>query len=713
MIDGSDKNFVYLNRQGQWLGSQWDGLELYADGALRLRSLPLATTDSGALAARPVPDGPGGIAIAPDGTVFYTDFEDGRLLAIDSCNGKVRLCRSGLQGPRGLVYSPLRRALMVVESDGNEILLLHAETGQTVEVRGATSGLVTPWTLAEDKVGAVYVVDYGAQRVVKFGVFGDLDPSFWITLEAAHILTGPVDIAAGTDTIYIVDGPSKSIFVVAATGKPLLDDKGHPVHFGDGLLVAPMGIVADASKVYVGDNARRQILQFDVASGYSFDGVAVGYEGPVAALALDGKGNLLVHTGASLTPTSLLLAGGYATQGLFWSGPIATPLAKPYWYRLQSICDELPSGAHLRFFISTSDDPLAVPSPMQGAAMPFAGTEWAAKPEDVLDITLGDAAARYLCIGALFSGDGHATPTIRQLQVQYDQRSYIADLPAIYRKPDGCKDFLKRLLSLYQSFNHDLEGSIDSMPTLFDPKAAPAGYLSWLAGWLALTPEEDWDVATTRSNIAAAFARYAQTGTSAGLRTALKECAGVDAVIEEPITTANLWALPAPGVSGCASQTSSTGSLNWTDTENSILGYTTMLASAEAQGAVVGSTAVLDQSHLITDAEFGAPLFEDVAFRFVVLLYRGQLNDAATLPLVRSVIDEQKPAHTSYEVCVVEPGMRVGYQARLGIDTVVGGASRSLRLGESFKLGIDTGLGGPPPLRIDGQSRLGVNMLGS
>jgi hypothetical protein len=38
---------------------------------------------------------------------------------------------------------------------------------------------------------------------------------------------------------------------------------------------------------------------------------------------------------------------------------------------------------------------------------------------------------------------------------------------------------------------------------------------------------------------------------------------------------------------------------------------------------------------------------------------------------VRAVIEREKPAHTTYHLCVIEPRMRVGAQARLGIDTIV------------------------------------------
>ena len=295
------------------------------------------------------------------------------------------------------------------------------------------------------------------------------------------------------------------------------------------------------------------------------------------------------------------------------------------------------------------------------------------------------------------------------MRVEYDHETYLAALPAIYRKR-GCADFLRRFLSLVETFNEQNEYAISNLPALFDPCAAPAPYLPWLADWLAVDLEEDWSEAKVRRAIQTAFASYGLRGTPAGLRAALKEYAGVDAIIEEPLLHADLWALPAPAPTPCGTAQPG-GPVTWQDTGNSILGFTTMLAPAEAQGAVVGTTAVLDQSQLIEDTDYGAPLFADVAFQFSVLLYRGQLNCPATLPLVESVIANEKPAHTTCQVCVIDPHMRVGYQARVGIDAIVAGTPPAMRLGDTSGLGTETVLGGQPAGRIGAQSQLGLTTL--
>jgi hypothetical protein len=203
-----------------------------------------------------------------------------------------------------------------------------------------------------------------------------------------------------------------------------------------------------------------------------------------------------------------------------------------------------------------------------------------------------------------------------------------------------------------------------------------------------------------RACIATAFERYGRRGTALGIRESLLKLTGVQAVIEEPILNASLWVLPRDDncretVDDCGFQPSQ---------ESSVLGWTTMLAPAEAQGAVVGTTAILDQSHLITNEEIGWPLFEDVAHQFSVRVYRRQIDCDKTEAAVRSVLERERPAHTDYHLCVIEPRMRLGFQSTLGIDTVVAGVAPT-PLGEGDGEMI---LGGEPPGHVGRESRVGI-----
>jgi hypothetical protein len=210
-----------------------------------------------------------------------------------------------------------------------------------------------------------------------------------------------------------------------------------------------------------------------------------------------------------------------------------------------------------------------------------------------------------------------------------------------------------------------------------------------LAGWLAFDLNERWEEAQTRAYLAQAFDLYGQRGTVAGLRRALKIYAGVAAHVYEPAQQTSLWTLG----------------------ENSTLGFTTMLAPAEAQGAVLDTSATLDRSHVTRGEAFGAPLFEDLAHRFCVQVYSADLASPDALEDVRATIEREKPAHTAYHLCLIEPRMRVGVQARVGIDAIVAAGPPPAEVGLRLGGGALKRAQPAPRMRVGVQARAGIDAV--
>jgi phage tail-like protein len=739
-------NFYYLNREGRWPDFQWKGLELRHDGALQLHTLPCLDGELPTeLSTVQTPDGPAGIAVGIDGTIYFSDPAAQRVLRIDGCDGELTVvpCIGGegsaptqFHTPRGLLILKHRRSLFVADSGNHRIQIFDPASCQLLEMWGWTDAggkpmpsaepgrLDTPWTMTDDDEGNIYVVDYGNERVQKFNRVGEVVPFFWDNLQSVG-LRHPVDIAqataGNTTTLYVIaqDATAKwKVFVCDTAGRAVVDAMGHPVTFGADQMHEPMGIAAGAGAVYVGDNNRRRVLVFkqdDLKPDGSFlhAGEAVGYEGPVGALALGSHGDLLVHTGTALKPVRLAVNRGHSGRGVMWSQAIKVRDHEVQWHRLHAVMEKLADGTHLRLFVHTADDSADAPLVNPAESDPFTDQKWRPRlgsPDQISDVTdlfIGGKTGKLLWIGMLFSGDGRNTPVVSQLRLEFDHETYLNHMPAIYRGQTPCGDFLKRFLALFESLLGETEGSINQLSRLFDPAGARPEFLPWLAGWFALDLDEDWDEAQRRRLIAAAFERYSRRGTAIGLRESLRLFAGVEAIVEEPILQAAWWSLPAEQGS-CKSDGKKSNEKLWDATENSILGFTTMLAPAHPQGAVLGSTATLDQSHLITNEQFGAPLFEDVAHQFSVQVYRGQLKCPETLSEVHAVIQREKPAHTDYHLCVIEPRMRVGFQARVGIDAVVSGPPEAMRLGEVDAAGKGIVLGGEPAGRVGVESRVGI-----
>ena len=742
MPDLSDKNYFFLNREGRWPDFQWSGLELKKDGSLELCSVPvLTTTLPDAVKNAPTPDGPAGIAVDGTGTVYFSDPEGNCVRRILGCDGNIVSipCMGGAGGgptalnmPRGLFISPLRSSLFVADSGNHRIVVFDLETFQLMEIWGQSSlsgapqpgsapgQFNTPWTLSMDSSGNAYIVDYGNQRVQKFNAIGDVVPTFWNNVQASGLLHQPTDVAVweqnSTTWIFVVDASIPKIFIFDASGKPVPDSEGKPRTVSDGHLTRPMGIAVDGESLYVGDNTAQNVLRFQIGETFSYVGAAIGYQGPVAALRLDGKQNLWVHPGGALAPVKLAANQGFGTSGSLWlcrKTPVEANGRKVVWHRLQALANLSSSAptsvAHLEVFAYAACDLAQAPAVDLTAENPFADPKWQSisylPNSDITDLYIGGAKAKYLWVGAQFSGDGTASPVLRQLRAEFDYPTYDTYLPAVYRNQSDCNQFLLRLLSLLESLFGGVEGEIRSIPKLFDPQAAPQKFLAWLAGCLGLDLDDNWDEQQQRNIIAKIFALSGWRGTAKGLRQSLLLFAGVNAIVEEPILNASWWSLPSAADTCCDTCASTSPQ----DSQNSILGWTTMLAPAQPQGAVVGTSTVLDQSHLIADEDFGSPLFTDVAYQFCVELYRSQVMCPEAMPGIRAVIEQEKPAHTAYHLCIIDPSFRVGFQSRVGIDTVVAGPPRSLALGTGQALGVDSALAGPMPSLLGAESRLGVN----
>lgn len=767
-------HFLYLNRDGKWSDFARSGLELRQDGSLGLIRLPALDVDlPPELEQLDATDGPAGIAVASDGTIYYTDPARHLLHKIDPCpvpkredpgsdvrepspcsgdrplTGRILkpeqeipgspvacLGEKGSQGtqfdgPRGMLYHCIRNTLLVADSGNNRIQLFDSKSYQLRDLWGQEGGqpgnFRQPWSLAGDSLGNIYVVDYGNRRVQKFDRWGNVLPDFWAQLEATlsakgYALHQPSEVAVGRawrqEIVYVLDHALHQILVLDVNGRVLRSP------FGEDHLQAPMGLAAGDGVVYVGDNTRRKIFQFNPQG--VFHGEALRYEGQVAALALDGRGALLVLAHPDLAPLRLSAQGGYTRKGFLWGGPFSNPGPIPQeWHHVKASLQRLKADAHFQLFLYCSSTPEPDPIHSQPESPPWSGgvvvdyldclvkaepapaceRKWVRMPLDAAegviqaistrDLSLGKwEYLSYVWVGAEFSGEGPNSPVLSQIWLEFDHETYLRHLPPIYLEQDRSRRYLGRFLSLFESLYDEVENAIQDLPEHFDPQAASQDVLPWLSGWMGSELEGGWDPSKKRQAIAGAFRLHARRGTVAGLREVVRLFSGVEVRIEEPIQNTAWWSLPPAEDS----------QIGW---DHSVLGFTTTLVPAEAQGAVVGSTAILDGSHLITQEEMGAPLFIDTAHRFIVQIYRGASYSKQAVAKVAAILDREKPAHTHYHICPIQPQLRIGFQARIGIDSIVAGAQNPLALDQMDVSGEGWRLGGELPGHIGESSQLG------
>lgn len=697
---------LHLNRDGRWPGFAWRSLEAGSGGELTLASLPSFSGDRPAmeaLAARPAPDGPVGLTVAADGTVFWTDA--GRVFSRDPCDGHEGPApldpAASLTEPRALAVHPDREALIIADAGAHHLLLLALDTFQLVDVWGGPGSepgrFDRPVGLAVDGDGAVYVADAGNRRLEKLDRLGAPSPAFEIAVAAAAPdLQRPEAVAWDDDRVWVLDPLAAALFSFRADGSG--------AERIDLALAAPAGIAVMAGALYVGDNDHRRLLRLDPADGDAL-GEARGFEGPVAALAARGE-DLWLHPGAG-APVRLARRGAAVRQGVLWGGPVELGREPHAWQRLHVVGER--GEGRVVFFVHAGPSP--GPPPPAGGALGdllggFSPSAWRAVGEGDPDVRVGETS-EYLWIGALLSGDGVTGPRVEQLRLSFDEAGYAEHLPAIYRvpgkaspdAPESSRETLERFLALFESFFDDAEEAIGTLRRYFDPESVPAPWLDWLASWLALPPEEALPEETKRRLLAEAFEALGWRGTARGLARALSDRLGVHASVEEPHAQTDWWVLPEEAQAADATGGGAPC--------RSRLGLTTRLAPAAPEGAVMDTTAILDRSHLVEDEDMGEPLFTRTAYQFSVFLPRSQASSPATLERVRELIEREKPAHTEYRICLVDPGIRIGYQALLGIDTLLGAAPASpTRLGEPAAAGVL--LGGEAAGRI-GSSRVGTS----
>lgn len=360
----------------------------------------------------------------------------------------------------------------------------------------------------------------------------------------------------------------------------------------------------------------------------------------------------------------------FVREGIFLAGPFESRdgTVNTAWRRLFAMAFPLPAETNVQFFFYTSNWNVA---PELDPNSPFTGSnDWRSLPVNRLEGLIPNPPARYMWIGGRLQGDGQASPTLTQIQISRPTSTYSDYLPAIYQEDEDGRLLLDKILALFESTLGGVEQQTIDLPLLFDPSVTPIGWapwligwqqyqnnaqqsrnwLPWLASWLDFNLDETWSEGKTRRAIATAFSRYGMRGTKLGLRSLIKLYAGVDAWIEEPGRLAKNWSL---GDSSC-------------------LGFDTALPPAGSNGSA---------NQLLTD---------DSAYLFCVWIYDNDSNQCGALMRTKEVVDREKPAHTDYEICVIEPRYRVGVQARLGIDGIVGKPTEAWVLEDKQPLGQET-----------------------
>ncbi|NJM47381.1 MAG: hypothetical protein HC860_15480 [Alkalinema sp. RU_4_3] len=200
-------------------------------------------------------------------------------------------------------------------------------------------------------------------------------------------------------------------------------------------------------------------------------------------------------------------------------------------------------------------------------------------------------------------------------------------LPAIYAEDQ----FVQKLMAAFEgvllgkaddsSFPaRGLEQTIDRLDRLFDPRETPEEFVTWLAGWTALSLQADLTLAQQRDFIAQVIPLYQRRGTKENLQKLL-----------------TIFTQSRPEVLETGGGELQVG-----------------VSSRVGQDTVLGGS----PPHI-----------------FEVVINLPRLGDAALarqIEIARVLIDLEKPAHTNYTLTTRSPTMQIGVHSTIGTDTILG-----------------------------------------
>jgi sugar lactone lactonase YvrE len=178
---------------------------------------------------------PAGVALAPDGTVYVVESAEGRLWSYNPKTGESKIVVEAVQGiwgvavsQDGTIYLSIKGIPSQENPEGGKILKFNLESGDTETL---VSGLYVPYGLDVASNGDIYFVEFGTLSEVR----GTLKVLRAATGQVETLLEGlawPYDVAAAEDgTVYFTVKAGK-IYAFKEAGEPELLAEGFKRLYG-------------------------------------------------------------------------------------------------------------------------------------------------------------------------------------------------------------------------------------------------------------------------------------------------------------------------------------------------------------------------------------------------------------------------------------------------------------------------------------------------
>jgi phage tail-like protein len=683
-----------LRDRRNWLGSL-SGLAIDRDGGLILARVP-APSDSRPLTivtSYPYVRQVSGLALGPCNAVFVSDTEHDRVLFSDGlCHASAWLQGPGqFHGPRGLAVEP--DGLLVADSGKSRV---QGFAFPLLEANIAWAGWGQPTSIAVDSRQRLLVIDADTATLHRMLSNGSVDASFDANIAAQGKLLKPLFVAWDDGHVWVSDSAANTVFV-------FLDDGTFASELVGQTGWLPGALAVHDGRIYVADAATGAVLVFEnYGSVGSHIGEVNGWRGPVTALAIGPAGDLFIKPGLDATYYRFPGNAAFTAEGGLTAGPFDAGEERE-WERAWVDAD-LPQGTSI-----------SVDAALKSTAAPPSAAEWITLP--CLDALLALQIAsnrRFLWWRLrMATGSPQQSPRLQQARAATAAEELIDYLPLTYRRKDkDANGFLARWLRMIHGEFGRIEELLDDMPRLMDVQHVPASSLAWLAQCLAFELPQIADDDERRALLGRAVRLYARRGSKESIAEFVEIYTGIRPAIVEAFTDRRIWMLGVTSHLGFDTRLPAIDPLGMVvPDEDAGDGCCPEPIAAEpgclpcSKSALVDTPdyppvrtaigrAIVGESGPLASYQIGLPLFSDAAYRFCVVVDGYRAHDPETLAEIARIVDREKPAHTDYRIEIVAPETRVGLQARIGIDAIVGGDPPPLRLGAT-QLGVNTQL--PPP----------------
>jgi len=235
----------------------------------------------------------------------------------------------------------------------------------------------------------------------------------------------------------------------------------------------------------------------------------------------------------------------------------------------------------------------------------------------------------------------------------------------------------------------DLDLKATYRHALLDPYATPSELLPWLASFMGLIIDHRWPEIAKRELVAQCIWLFRYRGTVMGVKRFLEIYLNSTVQIIEHFKVRGLGGAFVGG----------SGKNN--NNKGDALTSSAVLGAGFRVGGRLGSLTVESINDVaIQDA------IELHAHRFSIIIAASL--SAEQLQVVRLILDTHRPAHTLYDLCTVDAGMRIGLGLHLGLTSIIGNPSGfgQLQVG-AYLLGRSDTLGQARAGTVIGSSRLG------